>query len=67
MPAADPQHATAAKATAFRTAIDYSGYAARVAMAQAALLEDSTFDPAGPLTREGMLAFLDRATPGNDW
>ncbi len=49
----------------FFAALAFSAYAARVASAQAELLQDVTFDPAKPLTADAMLAFLEREISGN--
>jgi [glutamine synthetase] adenylyltransferase / [glutamine synthetase]-adenylyl-L-tyrosine phosphorylase len=45
----------------FAAALAFSTYAARVAAASPALLEDKTFDPRRPLTRQAMLDFLQGA------
>jgi glutamate-ammonia-ligase adenylyltransferase len=45
----------------FAAALAFSTYAARVAAATPALLQDKAFDPRRPLTREAMLDFLQRA------
>jgi glutamate-ammonia-ligase adenylyltransferase len=48
-------------AARFGDALAYSAYAKRVAAATPALLQDKTFDPRSPLTRQAMLEFLKHA------
>lgn len=56
-------------ASRYGIALAFSAYARRLAASQPALLEDPTFDPAHALTRQAMLAFLEReaaAGPGGE-